>query len=223
MKVLLLEGLDNVGKSTLAGELMARYKDKYNIVFMHSRSPENSGDVDPLTYQTAEFLTKTDIAACIATREQAMIPISLMPVHTLSETLCIFDRSWLDEYVYGQIYRKEKPEDIINMIKMCFRHLTYENLANNVDIAAVFLDATPEFSIAKDDGRSFTSDIAEYDKKLAQVTREKNLFLSILNICDMMNLCKTVTVNVQDKDNYRSLDDIIKDLNKQLLSKGIEL
>lgn len=222
MKVLLLEGLDNVGKSTLAGELMARYKDKYNIVFMHSRSPQQE-NVDPLTYQTAEFLTKADIAANIAAREQAMIPISFTQVHTLSETLCIFDRSWLDEYVYGQIYREEEPKDIINMIKLCFRQLTYEDLSSNVKVAAVFLEATPEFSIAKDDGRSFTSDIAEYDKKLVQVVREKNLFLSVLNICDMMNLCETVTVNVQDEDNYRSLDDIIKDLNKQLLSKGIEL
>lgn len=216
MKVLLLEGLDNVGKSTLASELIARYKNKYNILFMHSRSPQNKGDVDPLTYQTVEFITKADIAANIAKHE-------ISKDHPLSETLCIFDRSWLDEYVYGQIYRKESSHEILNMIKLCFRCLTYEELANNVDVAAVFLEATPEFSIAKDDGRSFTSDIAEYDKKLVQVIREKNLFLSILNICDMMNLCKTVTVNVQDEDNYKPLDDVVKDLNKQLLSKGIEL
>lgn len=216
MKVLLLEGLDNVGKSTIASELMVRYKEKYNILFMHSRSPENSGDVDPLTYQTAEFVTKADVVANIATRE-------LSKDHPLLETLCIFDRSWLDEYVYGQIYRKEPSIEILNMIKLCFRCLTYEDLASNVDVAAVFLDATPEFSIAKDDGKSFTSDIAEYDKKLVQVAREKNLFLSILNICDMMNLCKTVTVEVQDGDNYRLLDDIIEDLNKQLISKGITL
>ena len=216
MKVLLLEGLDNVGKSTLAGELMARYKDKYNIMFMHSRSPKNSGNVDSLTYQTAEFVTKADIMANIAKHE-------VSKDHPLSETLCIFDRSWLDEYVYGQIYRKESSHEILNMIKLCFRCLTYEELADNVDVVAVFLEATPKFSIAKDDGKSFTSDIAEYDKKLAQVAREKNLFLSILNICNMMNLCETVTVNVQDEDNYRPLGDIIKDLNKQLLSKGIEL
>jgi thymidylate kinase len=216
MKVLLLEGLDNVGKSTLAGELIARYKNKYNILFMHSRSPKPQEGVDPLTYQTAEFVTKADIVANIAKRE-------ISKDHPLSETLCIFDRSWLDEYVYGQIYRKESSLDVLNMIKLCFRCLTYEELVNNVDVAAVFLEAAPEFSIAKDDGKSFTSNIADYDKKLVQVVREKNLFLSVLNICDMMNLCKTVTVNVQDEDNYRPLDDIIKDLNKQLLSKGIEL
>lgn len=216
MKVLLLEGLDNVGKSTLAGELIARYKNKYNILFMHSRSPKPQEGVDPLTYQTAEFVTKADIVANIAKRE-------ISEDHPLSETLCIFDRSWLDEYVYGQIYRKESSHDVLNMIKLCFRCLTYEGLANNVDVATVFLEAAPEFSIAKDDGKSFTSDIADYDKKVVQVVREKNLFLSVLNICDMMNLCKTVMVNVQDEDNYRSLDDIIKDLNKQLLSKGIEL
>lgn len=216
MKVLLLEGLDNVGKSTLAGELIARYKNKYNILFMHSRSPKPQEGVDPLTYQTAEFVTKADIVANIAKRE-------ISEDHPLSETLCIFDRSWLDEYVYGQIYRKESSLDVLNMIKLCFRCLTYEELVNNVDVVAVFLEAAPEFSIAKDDGKSFTSNIADYDKKLVQVVREKNLFLSVLNICDMMNLCKTVTVNVQDEDNYRPLDDIIKDLNEQLLSKGIEL
>lgn len=48
MKVLLLEGLDNVGKSTVAEKLMTKYKNKYNIMFMHSRSPEKQENVDPL-------------------------------------------------------------------------------------------------------------------------------------------------------------------------------
>lgn len=217
MKVLFLEGLDNVGKSTVANELMTRYKEKYNILFMHSRSPKPQEGVDPLTYQSIEFFMKADIAAHMAMYEECKdtyIPENKK--HPLSETLCIFDRSWLDEYVYGQIYRNEKPEDILDMIKFCFRHLTYDVLVHKVEPVMVYLDASPEFSIAKDDGKSFTSNIEEYNEKLYQVKREYNLFMSVMNICEMNNLCKTLMVNVQDGDNYRPLDNIIDDISKQL-------
>ena len=70
MKVLLLEGLDNVGKSTVAEELIIRYKNRYNIMFMHSRSPQYQEDVDPLTYQGIEFFMKADTAAYMATFEE---------------------------------------------------------------------------------------------------------------------------------------------------------
>ena len=217
MKVLFLEGLDNVGKSTVANELMTRYKEKYNILFMHSRSPKPQEGVDPLTYQGIEFFMKADVAGHMAMYEECKdtyIPENKK--HPLSETLCIFDRSWLDEYVYGQIYRNEKPEDILSMIKFCFRQLTYDELAHKVEPVMVYLDASPEFSIAKDDGKSFTSNIEEYNEKLYQVKREYNLFMSVLNICEMNNFCKTLIVNVQDGDNYRPLDNIIEDISKQL-------
>lgn len=217
MKVLLLEGLDNVGKSTIANELITRYKEKYNILFMHSRSPKPQEGVDPLTYQTAEFLMKADIAGYMAMYEESKTPWIVNPnAHCLSETLCIFDRSWLDEYVYGQIYRNEKPEDIFDMIKFCFRHLTYDELAHKVEPIIVYLDASPEFSIAKDDGKSFTSNIEQYNEKLYQVTKEYNLFMSVLDLCESNNFCKTLMVNVQDGDNYRPLDNIIDDISKQL-------
>lgn len=226
MKVLLLEGLDNVGKSTIAEELMTRYKDKYNIMFMHSRSPQQQENVDPLIYQGVEFYMKADTAAYMAMYEEEKNPY--LPVnqqHPLSETLCIFDRSWVDEYVYGQIYRNESYWEILLMITKCFEALTRPGVVlENMKVSIVHLDASPEFSIKKDDGKSFTSDIVEYNAKLEQVKREKELFLEVFKYCEEKNLCKVITVNVQQgEDNYKPTQEIVNEIERGLKLVGIEL
>ena len=226
MKVLLLEGLDNVGKSTVAEKLMTKYKNKYNIMFMHSRSPEKQENVDPLTYQQIEFYMKADSAAYMAIYEEeknASLPANQQ--HPLSETLCIFDRSWLDEYIYGQIYRNEPMWEILLMITNCFEALMQPGvILEKMQVAAVFFDASPEFSILKDDGKSFTSDINEYNVKLEQVKEEKRLFQEVFRYCQDNNLCETISVNVQaDAYTYRTTNDIVNDIEVELSKKGINL
>jgi thymidylate kinase len=225
MKVLLLEGLDNVGKSSIASELMLRFKDKYNILFMHSRSPMQE-NVDPLTYQSVEFYMKADTAAHMAIYEECKdtyIPENNK--HPLSETLCIFDRSWLDEYVYGQIYREEPLWEILLMITNCFEALMQPGvMLEKMQVAIVYLDSTPEFSIYKDDGRSFTSDIENYTKKLDIVKREYALFNEVCNYCKENNLCDTVKVNVQASDTeYKPIGNIVGEIETELNKIGIIL
>lgn len=226
MKVLLLEGLDNVGKSFIAEELMVRYKNKYNILFMHSRSPEKQENVSPLTYQGVEFFMKADTAAHMAIYEECKdtyIPENQK--HPLSETLCIFDRSWLDEYVYGQIYRNEELWEILLMITNCFEALTQPGVnLDKMQIAIVYLDSTPEFSISKDDGKSFTSDIESYNQKRDTVYREYRLFSEVCNYCKENNLCDTVRIDVQaNETDYRPKDAIISEMIDKLSKIGIEL
>ena len=226
MKVLLLEGLDNVGKSSIASELMLRYKDKYNILFMHSRSPEKQENVDPLTYQGVEFYMKADTAAHMAIYEECKdtyIPENQK--HPLSESLCIFDRSWLDEYVYGQIYRNEELWEILLMITNCFEALTQPGVnLDKMQVAIVYLDSTPEFSISKDDGKSFTSDIESYNQKRETVYREYRLFNEVCNYCKENNLCDTVRVDVQaNETDYRPKEDIVNEIEERLKLIGIEL
>lgn len=226
MKVLLLEGLDNVGKSSIASELMLRYKDKYNILFMHSRSPEKQENVDPLTYQGVEFYMKADTAAHMAIYEEckdSYIPENQK--HPLSESLCIFDRSWLDEYVYGQIYRNEELWEILLMITNCFEALTQPGVnLDKMQVAIVYLDSTPEFSISKDDGKSFTSDIESYNQKRETVYREYRLFNEVCNYCKENNLCDTVRVDVQASEtDYKPKEDIVNEIEERLKLIGIEL
>lgn len=226
MKVLLLEGLDNVGKSTIAEELMTRYKGKYNIMFMHSRSPQKQENVDPLTYQGVEFYMKADAAAHMAIYEEckdSYIPENQK--HPLSETLCIFDRSWVDEYVYGQIYRNESYWEILLMITNCFEALMRPGVnLEKMQVAIVYLDSTPEFSISKDDGKSFTSDIESYNQKRETVYREYRLFNEICNYCKENNLCDTIRVDVQANDtDYRPKEGIVNEIERRLKLIGIEL
>lgn len=225
MKVLLLEGLDNVGKSFIASELMLRFKDKYNILFMHSRSPMQE-NVDPLTYQSVEFYMKADTAAHMAIYEECKdtyIPENHK--HPLSETLCIFDRSWLDEYVYGQIYREEPLWEILLMITNCFEALMQPGInLDKIQVAIVYLDSTPEFSISKDDGKSFTSDIESYNQKRETVYREYRLFNEVCNYCKENNLCDTVRVDVQaNETDYKPKEDIVNEIEERLKLIGIEL
>lgn len=226
MKVLILEGLDNVGKSTIAEALMIKYKSKYNIMFMHSCSPQYQENMDPLTYQGIEFYMKADTAAYMAMYEEEKNPYLPANIqHPLSETLCIFDRSWVDEYVYGQIYRNESYWEILLMITKCFETLTRpEAVLENMKVSIVHLDASPEFSIKKDDGKSFTSDIAEDNAKLEQVKKEKELFLEVFKYCKEKNLCNVITVNVQqDEDNYKPTQEIVNEIERELKLVGIEL
>lgn len=225
MKVLLLEGLDNVGKSSAASELMLRFKDKYNILFMHSRSPIQE-NVDPLKYQSVEFYMKADTAAHMAIYEECKdtyIPENYK--HPLSETLCIFDRSWLDEYVYGQIYREEPLWEILLMITNCFEALMQPGVnLDKMQVAIVYLDSTPEFSISKDDGKSFTSDIESYNQKRETVYREYRLFNEVCNYCKENNLCDTVRVDVQASEtDYKPKEDIVNEIEERLKLIGIEL
>ena len=226
MKILLLEGLDNVGKSSIASELILRYKDKYNILFMHSRSPEKQENVDPLTYQGVEFYMKADTAAHMAIYEEckdSYIPENQK--HPLSESLCIFDRSWLDEYVYGQIYRNEELWEILLMITNCFEALTQPGVnLDKMQVAIVYLDSTPEFSISKDDGKSFTSDIESYNQKRETVYREYRLFNEVCNYCKENNLCDTVRIDVQaNETDYKPKEDIVNEIEERLKLIGIEL
>ena len=226
MKVLLLEGLDNVGKSTVAEELIIRYKNRYNIMFMHSRSPQYQENVDPLTYQGIEFFMKADTAAYMATFEEEKNPYFLSDqLHPLSETLCIFDRSWIDEYVYGQIYLNESYWEILLMITKCFEALYRPGvILENMHVSIVYLDASPEFSIKKDDGKSFTSTIKENNIKLEQVKKEKVLFQEVFKYCKEKDLCKVITVNVQQNDaDYRLVGDIVNEIIDKLKLVGIEL
>lgn len=226
MKVLLLEGLDNVGKSTIAEELMTRYKGKYNIMFMHSRSPQQQENVDPLTYQGVEFYMKADVAAHMAIYEECKDSYILEnQKHPLSETLCIFDRSWVDEYVYGQIYRNESYWEILLMITNCFEALMRPGVnLEKMQVAIVYLDSTPEFSISKDDGKSFTSDIESYNQKRETVYREYRLFNEICNYCKENNLCDTIRVDVQANDtDYRPKEGIVNEIERGLKLVGIEL
>ena len=96
-------------------------------------------------------------------------------------------------------------------------------LLKNMQIAAIFLNASPGFSLLKDESGSYISE-TEYNSKLKQVKEEKKLFQEIFQYCQDNNLCKTISINVQaDAYTYRNIDDVITDIEVELAKKEINL
>ena len=214
MKVLIFEGLDNVGKSTIAKMIADYYVQWYNVLFIHSRYPSSLCE-DPFKYQYDEFTTKAKMVRSLLKYEEVEAD------HPLEEALVIMDRSWLDEYVYGQIYRKEKPDDIKNLIKDCFTLLKMQD----IQVCIVHLKSDILLSIENDDSHSFTSTM-EMDEKKSTVKNEQNLFNEIIEFCDYQGLCPHVDIYVTEdgeKTKFRNKQDIVDDVVKQLKFKDIEL
>lgn len=215
MKILFFEGLDNLGKSTLAKKFVDKYSQKYNILFMHSRYPDT--DEDPLNYQYQEFVEKVMMIKSCYEQESRTD-------HPLEETLVIMDRSWIDEYVYGQIYRNETPDDIKQLIDTCFLLLREKNMQKCI----VHLISSVDLSICNDDSKSFTSNLQYNDKKV-KVELEHNLFTEISKYCEERNYCSYIEVNVESvftkngKPTFKNISDIFNNTIKLLGDKNIIL
>lgn len=235
MKILIFEGIDNLGKSTLMHNFAKKFADKYNIVMIHSRKPSPESGEDPFKFQSAEFREKAMLISHLQEYEYSCEPyysriidtkkIHPMPLpsnmHPLEEILVMLDRSWIDEYVYGQMYRKENRNDIISMIDGCFEDLMLNHGVFCVpDIAIIKLCATAEFSISHDDDKSFTSHM-NYTERIETVKDEIRLFDEIISYCttcsDYAFGIKYVNENVMDgPETYRKSEDIMESILRKL-------
>jgi len=125
-KVILIEGLDNVGKSTQIKKILENFPKNFkkkNVI--HFTSPKDGR-------------TETQI--------KTFVDI-FYKVNDSKENF-IFDRSHLGEKVYGPIYRKNKP-DFIYGIEDCFEEMM------NQSYLILFEDKVKNI-IGREDGLSFS-------------------------------------------------------------------
>lgn len=205
MVLIIFEGVDNLGKSTIINKLTEMYKQERDIMYMHFKNPPKDIE-NPLAYQEQTF-------------SQAMAKCSYLSntEHILQNTnknIVFFDRSHFGEYVYGPIYRNENPEDIIKTLKKV------HNTHSLFNIIIVHLEASPEFVISHDDNKSFTSDYNE-EERLATVKRE----IASFNECfDKIQPANYIKINVEgSNNNYRNIDDIISEIISKAKEFNIEL
>lgn len=198
MKVVIFEGPDNLGKSTIIREIEKTYKDQYEIHKYHCTGPICTPGEDPFDAQCRQFLKLTS---------------DLLKLNKKNpNTMAIIDRSWIGEYVYGQIYRNGTPEKIIRMINGCNKQLA------DAGIMSVFiqLTASAEFVISHDDNLSFTSGY-DTEKRLATVNKEITLFSEAFEKMKTFGSVKaTVKVQNADTNNYRLITDIFNEINSVL-------
>lgn len=147
MKIIIIEGPDNCGKSLLISKLIEHFS---TITLIHCSKPDfNKKDELSLLYDTyANAINK----------------------NKFNTNVLIFNRSWIGEYVYGYLYRNKKLEDIENMI------LNIEkNIVKNNDVYYIqLISSNIDLLLRNEDGFSLSNN--SYEKILNEVTLFKDIF-----------------------------------------------
>ena len=200
MKVIIVEGMDNTGKSTIIEQIVdflanTNNIDRNRIFVKHLDKPDGSTNIDKISniditnYNLATFLLK-------AKKKQLYDYI-------------ILDRSWYSEYVYGQIYRHRSEEDVYNKIKVL------ENIVSDFFIGygygisiLIFLSTNIDFFINYEDGNSLS--IGDNQKEL--IIKEKQSFTDIAYKSSMQRHIDFIIVNNGEK--FRPKDEIFDEVKK---------
>lgn len=178
MKVIIVEGMDNTGKSTMIDRLveyLARIDgidaDK-KIYVKHLVKPDGENDI--------ERATNIDIT-------NFNLATFLINAHKENKyKYIILDRAWYSEYVYGQLYRNRQEHEIRKRIQ------TIEEYLNNyffkhIDTVSfhllIFLATDPNFYIKHEDGQSLS--IGNEQRDL--IIKEMSLFTNIAYMAKVEN------------------------------------
>lgn len=185
MPLIVLEGVDNVGKDTLIENFI---RERKNIIVRHFSDPKGRTNEERIEYQRADFLYEF--------RKQRLREI----MRKTPSDVYIWNRSHIGEWVYGKIYRDYDPEWIFNMERVF-------GFNDDPSIFLVLLEAEAEFSLKNDDGLSFTSNL---EKRKYEMQRFREAFerSGIINK-KIINVTKNVTQFKKEQDIHGELLDFI--------------
>ena len=159
MKVIIIEGPDNTGKNTLINHVL----DNNEIVkIIHCSKPKQ---LDNVLYH--QFISFKKLA------EEAIKDYS-----SNSDEVLIYNRYHIGEYVYGQLYRNENPEQILEVI-----HLIEDTILNAIpqdNISYIqLLSRSAKLLQNNDDNKSLSNarlDLIEKENQLFKEAFEKSKF-----------------------------------------------
>jgi hypothetical protein len=155
MKLLIIEGLDNVGKNFLVSGLSSNFD---NFCVRHFTSPPRGlSEEDAISNQKREFFREFLFYQKMSEWEE------LSSTGRELSSLYVWNRSHLGEIVYGNIYR---GYDATPWVISLEDHFSFDVIE---DVYLLLMTSSdPEFLIRKDDGKSFS---IEREKK------EREMFL----------------------------------------------
>lgn len=156
-KVLIVEGIDNVGKSTFIDAVIRLHGFRQVIKF---DKPKPCLSQTPKQYQQASFEAGFDLI------EKAI---------SSSKTCLIFDRFHLGEVVYSPLYRGYSGDYVMDLEKEFAKRV---NGSLRAQICLLFLK-TSDFSIITDDGKSFDPKKQEIEQSLFQDTFDRSVLPKI--------------------------------------------
>lgn len=140
--ILIIEGMDRCGKSTLVEQLRKRYFTNPKTIVHHSSSPPKVED--PNQWEITHYSSLFEHSFDLSMNQYFDI---------------IFDRFHLGAIVYGQKYRNANPENIYAIENMF--------ISPTDDIALVLLTDWTTQIIVREDDNSLESTPAEFDETRA--------------------------------------------------------
>lgn len=187
MRVIIVEGLDNTGKTTTINSLKDHFVGQ-RVEIIHCQKPEGSTPKEQADFQNRFFLS--------------IVEDIIKKKNDDAVDAVILDRAWYGEYVYGQLYRQHDPLDIVANVMACEENLHYHFKED--EISFIFLSVSdPAFSVKHDDGLSIS------DGKIERIEKEKELFEVIFDLSKIKNkICCIVNNELQ----FRSRGEIMKDI-----------
>ena len=199
MKLLIFEGGDRLGKSTLIKSLF-NYFENQNIMIRHFGKPPKK-DLTPeevIHFQFECFEQEAHLHNLLDDKNKRK--------YNYYDDILIWNRSHLGEYVYGPMFRKENSE-VIKILLVLYEKFKLKCLTNK-DIYLITLTASPKFFLSKEDGNSFSKNLKEKSKEL-------ELFKEVHKLSLIKNkLLLKVDKNGQFRDKKEIFNEVLTFINK---------
>lgn len=190
MKVIIIEGPDNIGKNTLIHWIIEQYS---NVRIIHCGKPTSK--VNAFLEQKKTFLQLANDAISDNVKGDADV--------------VVFNRFCQGEYVYGQLYRGGDPDKIIDMV-----HMVETYLKNNIDDENIFyVQMTCESAnllCGNDDGKSLSNNNRE------KILQELRLFDDVFANSCLSNKLKLFVNNPNNPNVFRQKKEIIQEFSEFL-------
>ena len=182
--LIIVEGVDNCGKDFVISELKKRFV-KGTITEMHCTRPQGKTPEEQARFQDKEFMR---------------IAKMILNADTENNTV-ILNRSWLGEYVYGQLYRGRDAYSIKKMIATV--ESTLCSVWDSTYVICLLPDC-PEFIVKHDDNKSLS------DNNIKKIAEEIDLF----DQATLLSSFKSKVITVSKNDSYRDINDIMQDITE---------
>lgn len=195
MKLIILEGGDRLGKSTLIKGICDNFNYD-NVCIRHFGKPR--GNLDPnnvLDYQFECFNKEKRLL-------QKFIEVTGGDYYRYFEDIMIWNRSHLGEYVYSQMFRGGNAEELKQLLIEWEKFNIKRMYEEDCKVYLITLTADPEFFLSKEDGKSFSKTL-----------NEKSIELKLFNEAHNFSLIKNkLLVKVDSNGEFRGKEEILTEV-----------
>lgn len=175
MDIIIIEGLDNTGKSTIINDLTGHYeKNGYIVKNIHCTKPPKT-------------VKKENLAAYMDNEYSSMVSGIISDSRSGMYDMVIIDRCWYSECVYGPVYRDRNPEETVSLALRMEKRLIDSIGENNIGLILFDVD-NPEFCIKHEDGFSLS------ESDIEKIKYERDMFKNIYGKSAIKNKA-IITVN----------------------------